>query len=217
MTEPDVTLTDYFITLISISFMWGIYRHHLTENLTYRIWLLFFFSIALSSLLGGTVHGFCSNETTNCYAILWTSTLITIGLTAALCWILGGYLLFTKHVMWKWMLFVIALYLLYIFIIIFYQQLFYIAILNYLPAITFLFIANLIFYLKTKMPACLWIMSGILISFLAAYVQQAHIAFHPVYFNHNASYHLIQIAGLFLVFKGAKLQSNNKGQTGDLI
>ncbi len=211
MTEPDVTLTDYLITLLSISFLWNIYRHHLSENPSYRIWLLFFFSIALSSILGGTVHGFCSDETTSCYQLLWTSTLIAIGLTAASCWVLGGYLLFSQHIMWKWTLFVIALYVLYICIIIFYQQLFYIAILNYLPAITFLFIANLISYFKTKLSACLWIMLGILISFLAAYVQQAHIAFHPDYINHNASYHLIQIAGLLLVFKGAKLQSNIKG------
>lgn len=211
MTEPDVALTDYLITLISMVFIWDIYRIDFTENRSHRIWLIFFFSIALSSVLGGTVHGFCGNETTLCYQLLWTSTLLSIGLTAVSCWMLGGYLLFSQRNMSSWAICVISLYMVYSFIIIFYHQEFYIAILNYLPAITLLLIANLISYCKTKSADCLWIMSGIVISFLAAYVQQAHIAFHPGYINHNASYHLIQIVGLAFIFKGAKLQSQVKG------
>jgi hypothetical protein len=42
------------------------------------------------------------------------------------------------------------------------------------------------------------------LTFVAAAVQQARVALHPRYFDHNALYHLIQAAGLYLVFRGAR-------------
>jgi hypothetical protein len=41
---------------------------------------------------------------------------------------------------------------------------------------------------------------GMVLTFIAAWVQQAEIALDPVYFNHNSFYHLIQGMALFLIF-----------------
>jgi hypothetical protein len=38
------------------------------------------------------------------------------------------------------------------------------------------------------------------ISLFTALVQQLRVALHPVYFNHNALYHVLQAAALFLCF-----------------
>ena len=46
---------------------------------------------------------------------------------------------------------------------------------------------------------------GLALSFAAAAIQQLRIALHPVYFNHNALYHLVQavaLALLFIAFRG---------------
>ena len=40
------------------------------------------------------------------------------------------------------------------------------------------------------------------ISLFAALVQQLRVALHPVYFNHNALYHVLRAAALFLGFPG---------------
>ena len=41
-----------------------------------------------------------------------------------------------------------------------------------------------------------------LLSVLAALLQQARIAIHPVYFDHNALYHVVQAAALVLLYFG---------------
>ena len=51
---------------------------------------------------------------------------------------------------------------------------------------------------------------GLGLTFVAAAVQQARVGLHPRYFNHNALYHLIQGAGLFLVFRGARLATRRR-------
>jgi predicted Co/Zn/Cd cation transporter (cation efflux family) len=45
---------------------------------------------------------------------------------------------------------------------------------------------------------------GLVLSFIAAAIQQIGIGLHPLYFNHNALYHLIQAIGLFLLFWTAR-------------
>ena len=51
---------------------------------------------------------------------------------------------------------------------------------------------------------------GLGLTFVAAAVQQGRVGLHPRYFNHNALYHLIQGAGLFLVFRGARLATRRR-------
>lgn len=211
MTELDVTVTDYLITLISIGFVWNLAVSHEKKSATTPIWILLFLSIGLSSLLGGTLHGFCFDETSLCNKILWTATLLSIGITTTACWILGGCYLLSSHQLSKWIVFVIGIYLIYSIIVIFFNNNFSIAIYNYLPAMIFLLIANIITFLKNKTSFCLWIITGIIISFIAAYVQQSRFSLHPIYFNYNSTYHVIQIIALFLIFKGVKRQFNLTG------
>ncbi len=47
-------------------------------------------------------------------------------------------------------------------------------------------------------------MMGLLLTFVAAYVQQAKIGLNPQYFNHNALYHLIQAVALGMFFLSAR-------------
>jgi uncharacterized protein DUF6962 len=43
---------------------------------------------------------------------------------------------------------------------------------------------------------------GLTLSAVAALLQQLEIALHPVYFDHNAVYHLVQAAALVLLYLG---------------
>ena len=42
--------------------------------------------------------------------------------------------------------------------------------------------------------------TGIALAMVGSYLQQRHVGIHPVYFNHNALYHLLQAVALLLVF-----------------
>lgn len=55
-----------------------------------------------------------------------------------------------------------------------------------------------------KAPSAGWIAAGILVSFLAALVQQSGLALHPS-FNHNDLYHVVQMGGMVLLYRGAML------------
>jgi hypothetical protein len=59
-------------------------------------------------------------------------------------------------------------------------------------------------YRRTRNRPLALTITGLLLTFVAAGVQQAGIAVHPVYFNHNALYHVIQGVALFLIFVGAR-------------
>jgi hypothetical protein len=45
---------------------------------------------------------------------------------------------------------------------------------------------------------------GLLLSMVAALLQQAGIALHPVYFDHNAVYHVVQAAALVVLYRGLR-------------
>lgn len=47
-----------------------------------------------------------------------------------------------------------------------------------------------------------WIALGLALSAGAALLQQLRVALHPVYFDHNALYHLVQAAALILLYTG---------------
>ncbi|MGH7148791.1 MAG: DUF6962 family protein, partial [Nitrospiraceae bacterium] len=49
-----------------------------------------------------------------------------------------------------------------------------------------------------------WLVGGVLVSFLAAAVQVNGIALHD-HFNHNDLYHVVQMGGMYLFYRGARL------------
>lgn len=162
-------------------------------------------SIAAASLTGGTVHGFFLDESTLGYRILWPATLLAIGVTAASAWVLTG-LLLSKSLaaVQKWTLFAGVVFIIYSAVVIFFSQQFLVVILNYLPAMIALLAASVRQFTKTRAESFLFVIGGILVSFLAAFIQQSGIEIHPNYFNHNSTYHLVQAFGLLILFKGTK-------------
>ena len=67
MNEPDVTLTDYALTLECGLFVYWLLVHGQTDN-PLRLWFaVFFASIGVAAFSGGTVHGYFPNaDWTHC-------------------------------------------------------------------------------------------------------------------------------------------------------
>jgi hypothetical protein len=200
MTEPDVALTDYAVAVECAAFVVLLARERgRCEGL--RVWFsVLFASVGAASLFGGTVHGFFLDPSSAGQAVLWPATLLAIGVTAFAAWAIGATLLFSKRVARGVILGAAMQFLLYGAIVLCVSQDFRVAILGYLPAALFLLAAFGATCRRRKergLPAGAW---GMALALIASVAQQLRIGIHPLYFNHNALYHVVQAAALFLVF-----------------
>jgi hypothetical protein len=138
VTEPDVTLTDYGLFAECAAFAWLIARQP-TKLATLRRWIvLFFLSTALAALLGGTVHGFFSEETGTIGRLLWKVSMLAIGATALAVWAIGTHLMFPRRGADRMVAIAAVLTAIYAAVIVFVSDAFWVAVAGYLPAAVFL-------------------------------------------------------------------------------
>jgi hypothetical protein len=204
ITEPDVTLTDYGLALECSLFTYLLHQHGDRHN-SLRAWfILFFGSVGLAALAGGTVHGFLLDAGTVGSAILWPAVLIATGLTALSAWAIGAKILFPVPVS-RWISLAAAVeFVAYSTVVLLVTQEFWLAVINYLPALLLLLVSFCAAYGRTRDAKLLVGSLGLTLTFVASWIQQSGIALHPTYFNHNALYHLIQAGALFITFWSAR-------------
>jgi hypothetical protein len=202
MVDPDVTLTDYVLAVECAVFVYILYRNREARG-PLRSWFLQFFgSIGLAALAGGTVHGFFAEAGSRGHAVLWPVTLLAIGLTAVAAWSIGARLLF-RDTRVRWVeIAATAQFLIYAAIVLFGAQSFGVAIANYMPAASFLLISLLIHYRRVQKIEALVAAGGLILTFIATAVQMGGVVLHPIYFDHNALYHLLEAVALFMIFRG---------------
>ena len=209
MTEPDVALTDYGLALECAVLCVLVARSRTSGDSLRSWWIVFFASIGLGSLLGGTVHGFYHATNTTGYAILWPATLLTIGVTSVATWMVAAHLQPQERARLWVRRGAIGLLVLYACVVLFVSRAFLVAIVAYLPATLFLLVAMITAYRRRRERPLAYGVLGLVLTFLAATVQQLHVTIHPVYFNHNALYHVMQGVALLLIFLAAKATSTS--------
>jgi len=204
MTEPDVTLTDYALAIECMIFVFALARLDARDR-ELRFWFLVFFaSIAAASVFGGTVHGFFLPASSSGGAILWRATLLAILVTSLATWDIGAVLQLDERNAAIVRRVAIAQLVLFSFVVLFIKSKFYVAIIAYLPSTLFLLYALLRTYGRHPDAGVRWGIRGLALTLAAAVVQQLRIGVHPTYFNHNALYHVIQGAALWMIFRAAK-------------
>lgn len=203
MTEPDVALTDFALALLCAGLALLAARWTVSDKRLRNWWIVFFASIGLGALLGGIVHGFFPEPNAQRGA-LWKATLLCIGNTAAACWILAARIRYSQRVV-SWIEpFAAAQFVVYAAVVLWVSSVFTVAIVTYLPASMFLFVVLILEYRSSPSKALARGIAGFVLTFMAAAIQVTRIAIHPVYFNHNALYHLIQGLALVLIYSAAR-------------
>jgi len=203
ITEPDVTLTDYGLAILSVLFAYLLGRRGKPRP-PLAIWfVVFFLSLGAASLFGGTVHGFFGDSATLGHRVLWPATLIAIGVATLATWIIGARMQFSPAVARALSMAAVVQFLVYCTVVLFVADSFWVAIVNYLPASIFLLVAFVLTYIRVRAGAMLFGVLGILLTFAGAAAQQAGIAIHPDFFDHNALYHVIQAVALSMIFRSA--------------
>lgn len=213
MAEPDVTLTDYALALECALFAYLLGRQHVADRALKIFSLLFFEALVVASFCGGTVHGFFPPGTM-AYEILWRGTLVSVGVVALASWSIGACLVLSGELKTRVISAAGIFFLGYAIYVIGIDQRFVAAIIGYLPSTLFLLGCFLSLAKQGRRGGGLGV-TGVVLTLAASGLQQAGVGFHPVYFNHNAVYHLVEAVALWVIFL-ALIRLNAEEQTGAL-
>jgi hypothetical protein len=204
MHEIDVALSDYAISFFTTIFAVSLLRSQ-AENAGARQWLVvLFLSLAVGAFFGGTTHGFFPDNESLGNDILWPATMIAMGITALGAWNVGAALVFQSRLILLVSILSSIAFAIYCGYILFVSQAFIVAIVNYLPASLFLLVAFGVVTYRTRSRLAFAGVCGVILTFVAAGIQQLKIAVHPDYLTYNTLYHLVQLAGLWLIFLGGR-------------
>ena len=204
MTEPAVTLTDYALAIECTVFVIALTRLGARDKELCFWFVVFFASIGAASVLGGTVHGFFLAASSPGRRILWPATILAVLVTSFAAWNIGAVLQLEERKAVLVRRLALAQLILFALVVLFVTSKFYVGIIAYLPSTLFLLFALLTTYRGRPDRAIRWGVTGLVLTLVAAAVQQLHVGIHPVYFNHNALYHVIQGAALGMIFVAAR-------------
>lgn len=204
--------TDFFLAIECFFLAWLITKQKKSNPKLTRLFMLFLASSGLSALIGGVVHGFFLDPLVGLGIILWKITIICLGFTALTGWFLGAELIFSQKNAKILQRFAILEFTTYFWVVILVDDRFWIAIANYAPVLVFLLFAFLFAYWRNPQKSLLlYSLAVFSLMPLAAILQQLKVAIHPTYFNHNATYHLVQAIAFYFFFLAAKDLINQKG------
>lgn len=203
--EPAVSITDYAIAVesgILATLTWRKPRH------ACRVWFeVFFASVGLAAALGGTVHGFVADQRTVANAVMWRATLIAIGVVALAAAMAGAGSGWGRIVRRSVAGIGVTGFAIYCVAVVFFTQEYLVAIVVYLPATMFLLISFVAACVRARTAwqqriRLLSGAAGMLLTFIAAGVQQSDLEIRALYLDHNAIYHVIQAGALLLIYAG---------------
>lgn len=193
VSEPMTLATDYVLAGVTAWLCFLLLKKR--ESQRSRLWwAIAFVALSLGAFLGGTWHGFTQSE------LLWKATLLTVGIATfamvvgSACAAFGGTwfqdrlrgLVIAAATMKLLLYSGLALY----------RDAFLLAIVDSGSA----FVGVALMHLWRFNG---WILAGVAVSVLAALVQASGFTLHR-HFNHNDLYHVIQIAAVLLLYRGAR-------------
>jgi hypothetical protein len=186
MNEPTTVLTDYVLGAVSV---WVAFQLLKKKHPAQRFWALAFAALAAGAFLGGTWHGFLRSDG------LWKATVLTLGVTSFGMVAGSAFATLSGTIRIAALAAALAKLTLYLAWMRTHHEFIYV-VLDTGSAL--LIVAGLHLWKWNGM-----ILAGVAVSVLAGVVQASGFSLHQ-HFNHNDLYHVIQIAGVVLLYQGAK-------------
>ena len=182
MSEPTTVLTDYALAAVSI--LLGL---KLIEKS--KLWAVAFLALGLGALLGGTWHGFWQSD------LLWKATTLSVGI-ASFGMVAGSAFETTSGIVRRALMVFAALKLIvYVGWMLHHD--------DFIWVVADTASALLIVAILHAWRFSGWILLGVAVSVLAGLAQASGFALHER-FNHNDLYHVLQIAAMFLFYRGVR-------------
>jgi len=182
LSEPTTVLTDYALAAVSI--LLGL---KLIEKS--KLWAVAFLALGLGALLGGTWHGFWQSD------LLWKATTLSVGI-ASFGMVAGSAFETTSGIVRRALMVFAALKLIvYVGWMLHHD--------DFIWVVADTASALLIVAILHAWRFSGWILLGVAVSVLAGLAQASGFALHER-FNHNDLYHVLQIAAMFLFYRGVR-------------
>lgn len=159
-----------------------------------------FYTLAFSAFLGAVSHGFGSNFPPLIRQLAWKLTVLSVGFTA-LFFLLAAFsciMTYATYSLLRWI--PIMAVVIYGFVI--WRQSEFSQVLKFCgPAMAFVLIVMIYLYVTTGDRGAGSIITGLVISFGGALLWSARFSLHT-HFNHNDIFHVIQMVGLWFIYRG---------------
>jgi hypothetical protein len=173
------------------------------RQLSGRLWAAALVMTAVAAFLGGTYHGFIQWMPGAYGRALWKATLLATGIGSA-CLLAAAVTAATAGALQRALVAVVVVKLLvYIWTIATKDQ-FALVIADYGTALLAVALAAWFIRPSGLTLAAWWITAGVAVAVVAGVIQWAHLAPH-VHFNHNDLFHVVQMASLYLLYRGGLL------------
>jgi hypothetical protein len=216
ITEPTTMLTDYALAALGVWFGWRLVRGGREAGESSRVlWGASFLAMAMAAVAGGTAHGFAEvlGEVESTW--IWKLTTFSIGLAsaallaaAAIARLAGA----ARVAMLSLVVAKLAVYLAWMSV----HDEFRFVIYDYAPSMVAVVLLLALPGAVAPVAGAGWATAGVAVSFAAAAVQASGFTLHR-HFNHNDLYHVIQMGGLYLLYRGgALLRDRRLGSEVDL-
>jgi hypothetical protein len=196
-------LTDYVLAGVASVQACGLVRAN--DSRAARLWALAFLAAAASALVGGSVHGFGFAMPCPLEKLLRVGTVMGVGLLGTS--LLAGVVFAAVRPGWgrHWLLALCAAKLAFYLAWVAYHPQFRFAAYDSLPS--GLLVQGFLVHWRGRggPPEATQGAAGLGLSIAGAVFQQAGLGIHPVWFNHNDLYHVIQAVALVLVGRAGRM------------
>ncbi len=203
MSEPTTVLTDYLLAALAFGLARRLSCPGFSPPLSRRLWAASFFVLAVAALVGGTWHGIPPDVLPSLRHYLWSITYVGIGLAdllilagatraalplsglrvAALVLLTGRFLVYTALILA--------------------ERDFRLVGYDYAGTLLLLVAFGLQLTRRSERAGG-FVLVGVLVSFAGGLIQALHLGLHSQ-FNHNDLFHVIQMAGIWVLSRAGLL------------
>jgi hypothetical protein len=202
ITEPMTMATDYVLTVVASALAVRLYLRRGRER-SRTSWSAAFGMLALSAFLGGSWHGFHTWLPEGAAAALWKATVLCLGVMNC-AWGAGAISPpTTGAARGAWLAITAAKLAAYSYWMLGHDEFLFVVV-DAFATVLLLVALHLVLVRRGHAAASRWILAGAAVSVAGGLVQAGGLAPHP-HFNHNDLFHVIQVAGVVLFYRGAVL------------
>ena len=187
--EPMTLATDYLLAGVTGWLAWRLSKESAGQA-SRRFWKEAFILLAIGAFLGGTWHGFMQND------ILWKAALLSLAAVSFAMVVGSVHAVFSGRTRTVLTFLATAKMILAALLMLMNDD-FIIVIAD--TGIAFAAVAAMHLWRFNG-----WFLAGVAVSVAAGLVQASGFALHR-HFNHNDLYHVIQIAAMLLLYRGARV------------